>query len=396
MNPSRAIFVILALSIFQVTNLAAREASDVPLSAEEMAAFDEEPGRFPIKKLPNIANVGVKGDPLFPNATRIIWKSANEIFLDVDKYGSWTASKGDFPKIVILNVDTGEIKETGYRGKLNCFKPERMLVCPRTTGGLPCSKMDTLKGLQYGTPFLTGAYGDTLQPMDKEAHEGFDHETCEQYVPDQNIGKKVGDVTIVSHLGPNAGYVGYGNWSVGGQKYALLNNEAGIYWQTELHGGCESPLRTFNPWDDSYFIGHFFAQGNAQSSGACPPPFKHRVFLAQPGKAAEEIPLPELFDNWLKNHLASVGVAWSRRGLLLFTYSDNPYRQGLFWVDETGRIRRLMSKRYIKTAKVFPDGCKVLVQHYEGIKSYPFSSPSERQRLERTFETDVIDMCKGE
>lgn len=387
--------ILLPCLIFSIKPLAAKETvTALPFSTEELAAFDEAPNLFPIKKLPSIANIQIKEDPILANGRRLVWKSANEVFLGVNQYEQWRAGKNELKKIVVFNIDTNQVELTPYRGNLICFKPERMLVCQNPI--VSCSKMETQKGMQTGTPFLTGAWGETLRPMSKEMHEGLDHETCELYAPDAYIGKKVDGISIGSHLGPNAGYVGYGDWSIKGQKYALLNNEGNIYWQTELHSGCEHIYnKTLNVWDGSYFIGSGFASGNAQSSGTCSTQYKHRVFLVQPNKTAREIELPELFGRWLKEHIAGVSVTWTRRGLLFFNSSD-PIRQGLYWANEQGRIKRLIAGRYMRTVKVAPDGCKVFVQHYDGIGSYTFATPAERQKIERTFETNVIDMCQGE
>lgn len=351
------------------------------LSSEERAAFDDAPNLFPIKKLPPIANVQIKQEPLFVNGRKLFWKSNNEIFLSVDHLDQWQAQKGEAPKLIVLNTDTGKIETTPYRGYLMCYKPERMLVCPAPTNGLPCSKMDSPRAQQYRTPFLVGTWGQLLTTMTKEMHEGLDHETCEQYPPDENIGKSVGDVKIISHLGPKHGYVGLGDWSPGSQKFALLDQAGEIYWQTELHGHCESPIKKAISWNNDYFIGDFFSAGSEASSGRCLPQYKHSAFLADPNnKAVRQIFIPNIFDGWLKQHFTGLALVWSFRGLLLFTHADYPSRQGLFWVDASGRIKRLLAERYIRTVKVSPNGCKLLLQHFAGTKNYLSASDRERRR----------------
>lgn len=82
------------------------------LSSEERAAFDDAPNLFPIKKLPPIANVQIKQEPLFVNGRKLFWKSNNEIFLSVDHLDQWQAQKGEAPKLIVLNTDTGKIETT--------------------------------------------------------------------------------------------------------------------------------------------------------------------------------------------------------------------------------------------------------------------------------------------
>lgn len=149
-----ALIAILMLTAFTVS---AEESSTGELTTEERAAFDEAPNLFPIKKLPPIANVQINKEPLFINGRKLLWKSNNEIFLSVENLEQWHAQKGEAPKLIVLNTDTGKIETTPYRGYLMCFKPERMLICPLPTSGIPCSKMDTPRAQQSGTAFLTGA-----------------------------------------------------------------------------------------------------------------------------------------------------------------------------------------------------------------------------------------------
>lgn len=365
------------------------------LSSEERAAFDDAPNLFPIKKLPPIANVQIKQEPLFVNGRKLFWKSNNEIFLSVDHLDQWQAQKGEAPKLIVLNTDTGKIETTPYRGYLMCYKPERMLVCPTPTDGLPCSKMDSPRAQQYRTPFLVGAWGQPLTTMTKEMHEGLDHETCEQYPPDENIGKSVGDVKIISHLGPKHGYVGLGDWSPSSQKLALLNQAGEVYWQTELNKTCEDVyFRTFSSWDNSYLLGSFFSVTSPSSSGTCYG--DRRIFLVTHSREVKSIYIPQLLHDWLKNGAAATGFVRTRKGLLFFTLTKMSSLQGIFWVDESGRIKRLLAERYIRTVKVSPNGCKVLLQHFAGIKNYQSASHRERKQIEQTFETSIMDMCQGE
>ena len=386
----------LLIFIFMPTFTSAEQMLEEKLTPEELAAFDEAPNLFKIKKLPPIANVQVKREPLFINGRKIFWKSNNEIFLSVDHLEEWQAKKGEAPKLIVLNTDTGKIETTPYRGYLMCFKPERMLVCPLPTDGLPCSKMDSPRAQQQGSPFMVGAWGQSLTAMTKEMHEGLDHETCEQYAPDPNIGKKVGEVKIISHLGPNHGYVGLGDWSPGSQKFALLDQAGEIYWQTDFRNSCEGVhRRLLNKWDDSYFIGGNFSSIQLNDANSCTK--NHYFLLTHPRENnVKEMNIPNLFNDWLKYGVASLGIHWTKRGLLLFTFTKNSSRQGLFWVDELGRIKRLLAGRYIRTVKVSPNGCKVLLQHFAGTKSYLTASEAERREIERSFETSVMDMCQGE
>lgn len=40
----------------------------------------------------------------------------------------WKAENGELSKIVIVDTDTGEVKETGYGGALLCVSPQRIIV----------------------------------------------------------------------------------------------------------------------------------------------------------------------------------------------------------------------------------------------------------------------------
>lgn len=126
--------------------------------------------------------------------------------------------------------------------------------------------------------------------------------------------------------------------------------------------GCESagPI-VFHPWDSSYLMGNDFYQSSAKSSGNCAT--HHRIFLVHPNQSAQEVLVPDLFEIWLKQHLAGINIAMTRDGMLVYSKSGSePNRLGLFWVNKQGIIKRLIANRLVQFLSVAPDGCHVLIQ----------------------------------
>ena len=381
--------IMLLISLCIITTACALETvsnKSIPLSAEELAAFEDTPNLFPIKKLPDVG-VEFKG---------FAWFNDNTAITGLDHYGQWTAAHTELPKISLLNIDTGEIKETVYRGRLICYRPEQMAVCPHYLFG--CSETLKQTRAEKGTTLVVGKYGEYLQPRDKPTAVLINKNTCEDQVFDDN-NPNVSNNFRLGTLGQDAGYIGYSRSFIlaGTGEIKLLDNNYKQYWQTTLFNGCEwtAPI-VFHPWDKTYLIGNNFYQSSAQSSGNCAT--HHRILLVHPNQSAQEILVPDLFEIWLKQHLAGINIAMTREGMLVYSKpAGEPNRLGLFWVNKQGEIKRLIANRLVEFLSVAPDGCHVLIQHHETnlvMVGMP-ATDADRRRIVRTFETSVINMCKG-
>lgn len=376
--------LLILLSFCSVSD--AYEEKPIQLSSVELTAFEDAPNLFPIKKLPDLG-IGFKG---------FAWLNENTALAGLDHMGAWTAEHNELSKISTFNIETGQIQETAYKGRLICYQPERMLVCPNANLG--CDPDNSKDRRRPGTPFLIGKYGNTLVEADKMALGKMDRHTCNDVTYDIQNSQAPSNFKLRQLGAPDAGYEGRSRiFMPEGEPFALFDNNFKIYWQTNLVNGCESLGSViFHPWDKTYLIGNSFYQSSAQSSDNCAT--RHRIFLVQPNIKVQEISIPNLFEGWLQQHVAGINIAMVRDGMLVYSKpASESNRLGLFWVDKQGLIKRLIANRLVEFLKVAPDGCHVLIQHHETnlvMVGMP-ATDAERRRIVRTFETSVIDMCKG-
>ena len=378
LNP---VFLLILLSFHSASY--AYQEKPIPLSREELASFEDAPNLFPIKKLPDVG-IKFKG---------FSWLNDNTALAGLDHIGSWTAEHSELSKISTFNIETGQIQETEYRGSLICNTPEHMVVCQAPMFG--CSKK-TVDENSKGTSYLIGKYTQQLTVADKPSLENIELSTCNKISYDVKNSKAPSNLLLRS-LAPGAGYFGHVRTALPqGGPYVLFDNDFNIYWQTTLEAGCQRQFPiTFHPWNNSYLIGNDFSRSSAQSSGNCAS--HHRVFLVQPNVSAQEILVPDLFEGWLKQHIAGINMVMTKKGVLVYSKpGSDSNRLGLFWIDSKGTIKRLIADRLVEFLSVAPDGCQVLIQHHElnKVMMGMVATDLERARILRTFETSVIDMCK--
>ena len=380
---------MLLISLCSISTACALETvsnKSIPLSAEELAAFEDAPNLFPIKRLPD---VGIK-------FRGFAWFNDNTAIAGLEHIGTWTAEHHESAKISLLNINDGDVKETQYRGILSCYTPKRMIVCTDATVG--CAVKVDLTRPRPMSSYMIGSYEQGLQTADSSILKKIDLKSCEDRVFDDNNPNESNNFRLGT-LGQDAGYIGYSRSFIlaGTGEIKLLDNNYKQYWQTTLFNGCEwtAPI-VFHPWDKTYLIGNNFYQSSAQSSGNCAT--HHRILLVHPNQSAQEILVPDLFEIWLKQHLAGINIAMTREGMLVYSKpAGEPNRLGLFWVNKQGEIKRLIANRLVEFLSVAPDGCHVLIQHHETnlvMVGMP-ATDADRRRIVRTFETSVINMCKG-
>ena len=381
LNP---VFLLILLSFHSASY--AYQEKPIPLSREELASFEDALNLFPIKKLPDVG-IKFKG---------FSWLNDNTALAGLDHIGNWTAEHSELSKISTLNIETGQIQETQYRGRLVCYQPERMAVCPDAILNCGFANPENHSPRPI-TPFLMGKFGEDLVQLDNTSKGKFNLDACNPVFPKVEPNSNVPDNFRLGTLVLGASYIGHSKEFIpAGEPYALFDNNFKMYWQTNLVNGCEwmAPI-IFHPWDKSYLIGNNFYRSSAQSSGNCAT--HHRIFLVQPNVSVQEILVPDLFEGWLKQHIAGINMAMTKKGMLVYSKpASDPNRLGLFWVDSKGAIKRLIADRLVEFLSVAPDGCHVLIQHHE-LNKVMMGMPAtdlERKRIVRTFETSVIDMCK--
>lgn len=144
------------------------------LTDEQRAMLTESPELFPY--------IEVEG--LYPSYShfRPFWMDEVRLIMSVRRHRDWRAAPGELSKIVIFHTDTKQFEETPYRGALECFTPERMVVVEDLIGWAGRGKVPSDKTNPY--PVLAGRFGE---PLKAEAYAGYETSfnkfTCRAFNP---------------------------------------------------------------------------------------------------------------------------------------------------------------------------------------------------------------------
>ena len=85
------------------------------------------------------------------------WLDDHHIAVSTRSYPGWVAKDYEPPRIILINIDTGELTDSGYRGDLLCLNHRGDLMIsldPKPTG---------LKKIRDQLTWLIGTWGEPLQ-----------------------------------------------------------------------------------------------------------------------------------------------------------------------------------------------------------------------------------------
>jgi hypothetical protein len=159
------LFIALALTTIAVLTAPAVTAQDrvrLPpppkeLTPEERAQFVEATDRFRRWELPPLRH---------RDNTALGWIDNRRMLWTVRELPSgWKAADDERSKVVVVDVETGEVAETRYRGDLVCISPQRIVLHddPRPYYTWLRSEGDKL---EHRRRFAAGSFGDDLQAIE--------------------------------------------------------------------------------------------------------------------------------------------------------------------------------------------------------------------------------------
>lgn len=365
---------IIALLLLALSGWCAVAHAIEPLSDAEKSAIIEAEDLFPMTSMPGI---GYEQRPVY-------WMSNTRALMRADKVGEWTKEPyKELDKVIVLDIERGKIEETPYRGAVNCYTPERMLLCVDLRYcGWQKGQSDPKVAKR-----MSGKFGSELEAIGfPEGHFRINPFTCDSFDPTK-IGEKLQHGYTVVPMKNGTGNIGSSRLGFTTQReLAVFNSKNEMVWHAPVNEKCDGIRATYTPWDNGYFTGSIFGVDYVS------PCAQFRMWKID-GYQGREIVLPSLFSRWLNHNIAAVEMAWSKRGLLVFSKPDEGDwdRLGLYWVDENGAIRRLLKRRRVHWLSVTPDGCHVLLNHYPG---FSLSVPqAEKERLQKAYQTSVMNMC---
>lgn len=346
----------------------------------ERALFVDAPRMFPIKKLGNY-------DPSNP-----AWFDEDRLIFSTGKTADgWrTRPKGskdapEPPKIVLLNVRTGVLEVTQYRGIMQCYA-DGNLVLTAHPDAQPDNGDSTPRPHRQGSKYWYGRFGEKLQRVpDEILVPGFSPVSCLPFWFESAQGERI--ETGVKR-GPDVRYRYVplrhedGVLKIPQGKY-ITNSPLIIYRDTH---GQETEIRSkaeiatagmrYMPYTQQYLIGENHSGIFAR-------------FLLRKGELtpAPQSPLP--IPGYYYTDLVRGGVVHAHM-------SDPAYwrRQGIYWVHN-GKTYRLDDQNIVAVAGASVNGCRYAYSRSPGYAWDPGSSnnPSYNPDI---VELVTINLCTEE
>jgi hypothetical protein len=189
--PHLRIFFLISL-LFYTSNLLSQERlwsedySDL-IRSKGVANPTEEERKYFIEELDRFKKHWLRKD--FNYQSDLLWLNDKEIAFSTLSYPGWEGSDKDGPRIISLNIDTGEVKDSGYRGELVCLNHKRDLMVrfnPSPEKSLPFE----------GGEWLVGQWGEKLTQVERKSEHFISNYLCQFY--------PLGDThkTITSYIAP--------------------------------------------------------------------------------------------------------------------------------------------------------------------------------------------------
>jgi hypothetical protein len=300
----------------------------------------------------------------------IFWLDNERLVFSSRGYPGWKAASDEQPRIVSYNIITGEMVDSGYRGRISCLNHLGDMLIAHAEKGT--GETLSLKEFQW----LSGKWGTPLKRIDFLKGATFVSYRCD-FVPPadpiyrdppEKLPPSAGSVTpLLPQHGMIKDTVVRVNGELQDKGFLIKPNGESIPITnrrlTRFHF-------TYQPWSESYF--------EVEVS-----PYEPRTFV--PSGRVIIHPIPQLFRDWDKTLHASVASFPSRSGLLWSIQPRRGYwrKQGLF-LQQGLNLLRIDDGYTSGPIKASPDGCRI---HASGIRGdfFAYYNPP--------FDI-VIDLCK--
>lgn len=314
------------------------------------------------------------------NFPKFHWLDEHTLIGEVWRLGDWEAADGELPKVILLDADTGQVKETPYRGEIVCLKADRTLVLSLSKlegGGRSFQK--TSGKLDFSEVRI-GKFGDELVPnlppdqpqIIQLRYARFTRGTCEPEPEHKDFPN--GMYLTLYRLWPHGGYVGRedrGDFRL--PPGAPLLSRNWVFFDEDKHeiGRWTDECKWVN-WPSGQegiqFLpnlgGYFFhaadRSGQFKMDNQCP-----YVMVAPGGKIVPLFYTPPLVRKWKGNTVLAVmtaaGPIWGA-GRHDSVLPDAFAAANVAWYAMDGfRLVRVLHGEKTRLSPVSPDGCRMLI-----------------------------------
>lgn len=303
-----------------------------------------------------------KRDPAF-------WLDNDRIAFSSREYPGWKAKPEELSRIISYNFLSGEIVDSGYRGRLQCLNHlgEILVAQPEKGSG------DALQLKDFH--WHAGKWGQPLRRIDYLVNSVIIRHRCMFYPygdpiyrdPPEILGP---DAARVTPLMPQHGAIKETVVRVDGKlqdKVFLIkpNGES-----VQISNRRPNHFRfTYQPWNESYF------EVNTA-------PVEPRTYF--PSGEVVSHTIPELFLDWKKTRFSSVAAFPSRAGILWdIQLPGSSWRMQGIYLQAGKTLLRIEDGYPMSFHKSSPNGCRI---HSSGVRGDVYSDHS------KPFDI-VIDLC---
>jgi len=317
----------------------------------------------------------------------VAWLDNRHIVISARQFNGWTADFAELDKVVLLDTDTGELKETPYRGDVKCvvgsgtkpFIAIRHSTSPSVAYS-PLRVRDSSMNREP-RPWFVGRFGEELRtpPWGLLDVSGVDGQRCDRY-SDQALkilAQVRSDPTVTSgYFDPDRWNVlplkvgdGYfvsnirGEWLLfdddlrptgvpGEVPRGALQSRTGVTVRAPL----ARDLQAVEP-EGFYFFGGKWDLGKLPSATG--------AVLYPDGRAESARAVPSPVRVW--NRANPIRILWSRRGMVaLVTYLPGAFEfAGVYVLVAEKPVERLLHASSGQLM-VSPNGCRLAVRHSIG------------------------------
>ncbi len=351
-NCSRLRIFFLICLLICTNNLLSQERlwsedySDL-ISSKGAANPTEEERKYFTEELDRFKKHWLRKD--FNFQSDLLWLNDKEIAFSTFSYPGWEGSDKDAPRIISLNIDTGEVKDSGYRGELVCLNHKRDLMVrfnPSPEKSLPFE----------GGEWLVGQWGEKLRQVERKTEHYIPNYLC-QFYPLGDIYKNIESYEAPRELNRIIPLLP----EHGGIKETIVpvsknNKQENIILSRLVRpDGKEIKLliyrltnKNFNylTWDDSYFDTRI---ANIPS-----------ITIYPNGKIKYHNP-PKLIGFWEWSKVASSVSYRSRMGILWTpTPNSRPWHKHGIYLESENTLIKIEEGQVSSGTLISPNGCRLL------------------------------------
>jgi len=299
------------------------------------------------------------------------WLDDDHLVFPSRAYPGWTAQAEEPPRIVIYNVNTGEIKDSGYRGRLDCLNHlgDFMLRLPIKPEGLSFSPE------KYR--WFIGRWGQSMQEIAYDRWAPMPDYLCRytprghpihRYPPDELPANAAWVTSLLTGHGVLRNTVVREGEKLVDYLHLVKDDGTKIFIRN-------SPVRrgslVFHPWSATYY-----ENGSTTTlPTSLTPSGDYKVHS-----------LPRLIRFWKSRHVTDAGGYGCRAGILWGVQkSRGLWRKQGVYLDTGTELIRVGEGKVTGPMITSPNGCNVFWGAFAG----------DSFKLDRRRHTVVTDICEG-